>query len=105
MSNSGLSIKPEAIREMAFGSIAATYAELGSVLGHDCFRVSVHNTCDTDMYISVDGVDDHYRIAASSGQVFDEKTNDMYRKAGTQFHVRYVSAPSEGTVWIQAEYT
>jgi len=105
MSNSGLSIKDETLREVAFGSITAAYAAFGSALEHDAFRVTIFNGTDQAMYISFDGTNDHKKIVSQSGRVWDEKNNDMYRKSGTQYYLKYDSAPASGSIWIEVEYT
>lgn len=106
MSNSGLSVKNEAIREVAFGSINATFTALGAVLAHDAFTVSMFNDSDQNIYVSTDGVTEHIKVAAQTGRVFDYKTNDMYRKAGTQFSIKYdAGAPTTGGFWLEVEYT
>lgn len=104
MSNSGLSVKDEAIREVAFGGLNASLTALGSTLSHDAFTVSIFNTTDQDIYISVDGSTNQKRVPAGIGRVWDYKTNDMFRKSGTQFYVAYASAPASGNVWIEVEY-
>lgn len=105
MSNTGLSVKNEAVREVAFGSINAAYTSLGAVLANDAFTVSIFNDTDVNIYVSTDAATDHFKIAAQTGRVFDYKTNDMYRKAGTQFSIkREAGAPTVGSFWIETEY-
>lgn len=105
MSNSGQNVQNEAIREVAFGSINATYDPLGAAFLHDVFLVSMFNDSDANMYLTVDGATDQIKVAAQSGRVFDYKTNDMYRKKGTQFSIRYETAPTLGGFWLEVEYT
>lgn len=106
MSNSGLSIKDEAIREVAFGAITASYAALGSAFEHDAFVDALTNATDANIYISFDGVTDHKKFPAKVGRVTDLKTNDAYRKAGTQVYIKHDgSAPSEGWFSVEVQYT
>ena len=104
MSNSGQNVKDEAVREVAFGDLNATYTALGSALAHDCFTLSIFNDTDANVYVSTDATTDMKKIAAQTGRVFDYKTNDMFRKKDTQFYVKYDSAPSSGSFWIEVEY-
>jgi hypothetical protein len=105
MSNTGLSVKNEAVREVAFGSINATYTSLGAVLTNDAFTVSMFNDTDQNIYVSTDASTDHIKVAAQTGRVFDYKTNDLYRKAGTQFSIKYdAGAATTGGFWIETEY-
>jgi len=105
MSNSGQNVKNEALREVAFGDINATYTAVGDPLEHDAFTVSLFNDSDANIYVSVDGSTDHMKVAAQTGRVFDYKTNDMFRKKETQFYIKYQTAPTQGAFWIEVEYT
>ena len=46
------------------------------------------------------------KLPAFSSRIYDDKTNDMYRKAGTQWYLKYDSAPGAPTGWaaIEVEY-
>lgn len=103
MSNSGNSIKNEAIREIASGSLTTSYQVLGGVFTRDAFRVTLTNNANGGVYFSTDGVTDMMKYPATSGRVLDDKTNDMYRKKGTQFYARFDSAPGAPTGWVGLE--
>jgi len=103
MSNSGNSIKNDPIREIAFGSITANYAVLGSVFLRDGFRLWFTNDTNGDIYLSTDGTTNHMKIPAGVGRAADDKTNDFYRKAGTQFYIKWVSAPAVPSGWFGLE--
>lgn len=106
MSNSGLKIKDEALREVAFGSITASYAALGAVLAHDSFIDAYTNATDANIYVSFDGTTDHKKFPAKSGRVTDLKTNDAYREAGTQIYVKHDgTAPTEGWFGSEVQFT
>ena len=106
MSNSGNSIKDEAIREIAAGSLTGSYQLLGAVFTRDCFRLWMTNNTNGDVYISTDGVTNMMKMPATSGRAYDDKTNDMFRKAGTQFYVKFASVPGSPVGWfgLEAEY-
>jgi hypothetical protein len=104
MSNTGRSVKNEAIREVAFGSITGSYASLGVPLVFDALSVTFFNDTDAAIYISTDASTDHMKFPAQSGTIKDHKTNDMYRKALTQFSIKYDTAPTSGSFWIEVEY-
>lgn len=106
MANTGNSIKDEAIRELAGASITNSYQPLGSVMTRDALRMWFTNNTNGDVYLSTDGVTDHKKFPATSGRAADDKTNDMYRKAGTQWYVRYETTPGspEGWFGIEVEY-
>ena len=103
MSNSGGSVKDDAIREIAAGSITGSYQALGVPLVRDTFRTWMTNNTNGDVYISTDGVTDMMKMPAISGRALDDKTNDMFRKAGTQWYVRYASVPGSPAGWFAIE--
>lgn len=108
MSNSGNSIKFEAIREVAFGAINVTYATFGGVFTRDVFRIVLTNTTDGDIYLTTDGATDMIKVPANSGRIYDNKTNDMYLRTSTQWSIRYADAPStvpsQGWFAMEVEY-
>lgn len=106
MSNTGNSIKDEAIREIASGSITANYQVLGPIYTRDSFRTWFTNNTNGDIYLSTDGVTNHKKLPANSGRAADEKCNDMYRKAGTQWYIKYATVPASPTGWfgLEVEY-
>lgn len=109
MSNTGNSIKDEAIREIAGGgggAITANYQTLGGVFTRDAFRIWMTNNTNGDVYLSTDGVTNMKKMPAASGRAYDDKTNDMYRKKGTQWYIKYDSVPMIGTGWfgLEVEY-
>lgn len=105
MSNTGQNIKDEAIRETAFGDLTSSYVALGSALEHDAFRITLVNDTDTHVYFTTDGSTDMKKMAPKSDRIFDDKTNDMYRKKDTQFSIKDNGTPAtEGAVWMEVEY-
>ena len=103
MSNTGNSIKNEAIREIAGGSVTGSYQLFGSIFTRDVFRITITNWTDGDIYLSTDGVTDMMKMPLFSARVLDDKTNDMYRKKGTQFYIRYDMTPGSPTGWATME--
>jgi len=105
MSNSGQRVKDDAVREVAFGSITASYANLGAALSNDAFAITLHNNTDVDLYFSWDGTDDHYKFPPTTARSKDWKTNDMIRKAGDRLKIKHAgSAPSSGWASLEVEY-
>lgn len=106
MSNTGNSIKDEAIREIAGTSVTTAYQVLGGVFTRDAFRLWMTNNTNGDIYLSTDGVTDMKKMPAFSGRAYDDKTNDMYRKKGTQWYIRYQTAPTTPSGWagLEVEY-
>lgn len=104
MSNTGNSIKDEAIREIAASSLTTSLQNLGGVFTRDVFRVLVINNTNGDIYLSMNGgTTISKKMPATSSRIYDDKTNDMYRKAGTQVQVKWDSAPGTPTGWVGLE--
>ncbi len=103
MANTGSSIKWEAIREIAAGSLTTSYQVLGGVFTRDSFRIWVTNNTNGDIYISIDGTSNNIKMPAQTGRAYDNKTNDMFLKSGTQFQVKWVSAPGAPSGWVAVE--
>jgi hypothetical protein len=109
MSNSGNSIKNEAIREIAGSSLTLLYQPippLPSIFTRDAFRLTITNWSNGDIYLSTDGVTDMMKMPLFSARILDDKTNDMFRKKGTQFYIRFAELPvaADGWVTMEVEY-
>lgn len=106
MSNSGNSIKDELIREVTAADIAAAagaYIALGPVFTRDCFRLLFTNYTNGSVYLSTDGLTDMKKMPDLSSRIYDDKTNDMFRKKGTQWYVRFDVVPGVPAGWVTLE--
>lgn len=106
MSNSGGSIKWDAVREIASGSVTGSYQVLGGALLRDSFRMWITNNTNGDIYLSTDGVTNMLKLPAQTGRAYDNKTNDEYLRHGTQWYIKYTSVPGVPAGWaaIEVEY-
>jgi hypothetical protein len=70
------------------------------------FRIWITNNTNGDIYLSTDGVTDMCKFPGISARAADDKTNDMYDKAGTQWWIKYATLPGTPTGWfaLEAEY-
>lgn len=97
----------DAVRELAFGSISGSYAALGTALTDHARIVRIANGTDAQIYVSVDGSTNNFRLAANSFALFDFSTNKirddgLFVAVGTQFYAKQVSgAPTSGAVWVE----
>lgn len=97
----------DAVREVAFGGISGTYAVVGVPLTDHARIVCLSNSTNAEVYISVDGTANNFRLAANSFRLIDFSTNKirddgLFVSIGTQFYVKQVSgAPSSGGVWVE----
>ena len=97
----------DAVREVAFGGISGTYAVVGGPLTDHARIVIFTNSTNVEVYITADGVNNNFRLAANSFKLIDFSTNKirddgLFVPIGTQFSVKQVSgAPGSGAVWIE----
>ncbi len=106
MANTGNSIKHDTIREVAASTLTTSYQPLGVVFLRDVFRLTYTNFTFGDVYLSTDGVNDMMKFSTISARCSDNKTNDMYVKAGTQYYIRFDVVPVNTGGWftLEAEY-
>lgn len=106
MSNSGSAIKNDPIREIAAGSLTTSYQVLGGVQLRDSFRYWITNDTNGDIYLSTDGVTDMMKFPSGTARAADNKTNDFFRAAGTQWWIRFATAPGAPAGWaaVEVEY-
>ena len=113
MASSSLAVRilPEPLRSLAFGSVGASYAVVGTPLAHPGRIVLFQNATNQPVYISWDGVDDHFYLAAESFLLFDfgtnrgERASELAVSQGTQFYVKHAGvAPTTGLVTISSLY-
>jgi len=103
MSNSGGNIKWDAIREISAATITSAYQTLGAPLARDAFRITLQNQTNGEVYLSKDGTTDGKKFPSAQGRIEDNKTNDMFYRAGTQFYIRYANTPGVPTGWATLE--
>lgn len=98
------------IRELSFGSIAVDYTQIGTDLSNPARLVSISNSTNVEVYISLDGTTNHIRMAPTSFILFDFTSNKvrddgLFISEGTGFYVKRVSgAPASGAVWVEIVY-
>ena len=103
--------KVDAIRSVAFGSITGSYTALGTPLSYPARIICFTNTTNAEILLSTDGSTDQLIVPAGSFKLFDITTNhrpvhqdDFCFSVGVQWYVKYSSAPSKGSVYIEVVY-
>lgn len=106
-------VKFDTLRSKAFGDITASYTVLGSVLAQNFRLMRIVNNTDGALLISTDGTTDKVFIPAYGFVLYDLATNapnvknsDSFVFAiGTQFYVKYSTAPTVGSVYLEGIYS
>jgi hypothetical protein len=102
-------VSVDGLRSLGSGSISGTYAAIGTPFAHPMRLLKIINTCNTDMVISFDGINDNDYVPAGSFSLYDLTTN-QYSTAGwffrinTQVYAKQTSAPGSGSVYVIAMY-
>ena len=97
------------IRSKAFGSITGSYTTLGTPLTTNTRIFKATNTTDAEMFLSLNGTTDHMFVPAGGFTLYDLSTNsppiavtdNFVLALGTQFSIKYLSAPTLGAVYLE----
>lgn len=106
------SVQFDPIRSVAFGSITASYTPLGAVLANNWRAFKCTNNTDGDMMLSLNGTSDNIFVPAGGFVLYDVAANSPTTKTidklvfalGTQFSIKYISAPTKGSVYLEGFY-
>lgn len=104
----------EPLRVIAFGAIPAAYSPngaFGDPLAEIGRLVTIKNGTDGDIYLSLNGVDDHEWLPAATFDKNDFTSNKASVPGGflgipanTQYWIRYGTAPTTGQVTLSVVY-
>lgn len=107
-----LSIKilPETVRTLAFGSVGAAYAGIGTAMTKPVRIFLIQNLTDAGVMVSFDGIDDHFPMPALGFLLLDVTANKTIHQGfffaeGQRVYVkRLVGAPTSGSVYLTTFY-
>ncbi len=105
-------VRFDAYKTVAFGSITNSYTAIGSALTHAWRAFRISNNTDGDMNFSLDGTTNNLFVPAGSFVLYDICTNsppltvndNLVFGLGTQFYIKYSTAPTTGAVYIEGLY-
>jgi len=106
---SGIQLRADPQRSIAFGSIGSSYSAIGTQLDQPMRIVYIVNGTDALLQFSFTGNTDHFVIPAQSYILFDVSsdqalTQGFYISKGTTVYVKRIGTPSSGTVYLSAFY-
>ena len=104
-----IKLQPETLRSLAFGSIGAAYAGIGTALDEPSRMLIIQNLTDAALLFSFDGVNDHLILNTEVSLVMDVTTNKssvqgLYFSAGTRIYVKRSGVPTSGSVYVSSFY-
>ena len=86
---------------VAFGAVDAAYDD--ELVNVQALRlVIVDNRLNTAVYVSFDGTNNHFHVAA--GTVLELKLADIALHESGTVYIKYVTAPASGAVYISGAY-
>ncbi len=105
----GKQLRAEVARSLPFGSIVAGYAAIGSATTKPSSIIHVQNFTNADIWISYDGINDHFPLAAGAFMLLDITTNHpteggLFLSTGTQFYTKRIGTPTSGSVYVSLYY-
>ena len=102
----GNQLRVTPVQTLAFGSIGASYTQVGVASMFAGIAILIQNFTDADIMFSFTGHTDHFPVSANTSFIFDimsDKTlnNDIYLSAGTGYFVKELTTPpSSGAVYV-----
>lgn len=93
------------LKEFDSASLTAAFQTFGTALSNPAYHLEIDNTSDVDVYISIDGSNNTWRIAAGailpipSYQRHNTLNEASYvLKSGTQLQIKQVTAAGTGFI-------
>ena len=98
------------VQTVAYSAVTSSFVAMGAAMPDPVRIIKIHNTTDSDIYVSYDGTTEHDVVVAGTGMVIDITTNKsieqgMFLATGTIVYIEYVSsAPTYGSIYLSAYY-
>lgn len=106
MANKGaIRVAFEAQRSLAFGSIGASYAGIGTSFDNPIRLAFIQNLTNATLQFSFDGVDDHFPLPSNGYFLMDISANKtveegFYIAEGDRIYVKRLDTPTQGSVYV-----
>lgn len=99
--------RAEDLKSIAFGSIGASYAAIGSAYEYPISKFYISNLTDALLVFSFNGSDDHFILPSEGFLVLDitmDPGSPDYLKKGDSIYVKRVGTPTTGSVYLTTFY-
>ena len=105
----GSQLRIEALRTLAFGSVAAGYTSVGTPLVNPAQILILQNSTDAEVMFSFDGVTDHLALNPAQALVIDiaankTQTDGFFLAEGEVLFVKRIDIPTTGAVYFTNFY-
>jgi len=96
----------ETLRSLAFGSVGAAYAALGTAIANPARMLYISNQTDVALSFSFDGTNDHFVLPTEGFLLLDIASNrlskvGLFLKQGSILYVKQTDgAASSGSVYL-----
>jgi len=102
-------IEAEAVRSLAFGSIGAAYAAVGTAISNAARIILIQNLTDESLMFSLDGATDNFPLPSNGFLLLDltaNKTIDtgFFLAEGRTLYVKEIGNPTTGSVYFTSLY-
>ena len=105
-------VRIDAYRTIAYTAITSSFTTVGAALTSNWRMFRIINNTNGDLIFSVDGTTNNLFVPANSFVLYDcganafpNNTNTSFVFAiGTQFSVKYSTAPTSGDIYIEGIY-
>lgn len=99
----------ETLRSLAFGSIGAAYAGVGTRFNNPIRIFFAQNMTNASLMFSLDGVNDHFALPAGGFLLLDitgNKANSQgfYIAEESRLYVKEIGNPTSGSVYLSLFY-
>ena len=101
------SFKFETLRSLAFGSIGASYAAIGTGFEHAASKLWIYNNSNASLYFSFDGTNNHIRLPQNGCWMLDitmDSEQGDYISKHTIIYVKRDGTPTSGTADVSVMY-
>lgn len=110
----GIRLLFEDQRSIDSGDIDVGYDLVGTVFDNPVRILMLDNLTNGDLQISIDGIHDHFIMAAGSGKIIDVCSNvassggdgsgAFLIARGDGIYVKYITVPSSGSLYVSVMY-
>jgi hypothetical protein len=101
----------EPLRSLAFGSVVAGYAGVGTAIDHPARMIYISNLTDASVVLSFDGLTDHFVLSEGGYLMLDIASNKtvsqhFYLAEGERLYVKRLApdVPTLGAVYFTVFY-